>query len=108
MTNASEFFSLELLLLPSWNGGNELTKGSIHFTGHPAPKVRWWRGESLLESNNLVNEEDAFVESELVIRKISRSHLKAVYTCQASNNNISTPQATSVTLDLYRKYPRQW
>lgn len=43
-------------------------------------------------------------DNQLVVPALDRSHQGAVYICQASNNNISTPASTRVTVDMLREY----
>lgn len=40
----------------------------------------------------------------LVIRNATRAHLSALYTCTADNTLLSTPQKTTVKIELFRKY----
>ncbi|BES90007.1 nephrosis 1, congenital, Finnish type (nephrin) [Nesidiocoris tenuis] len=42
-------------------------------------------------------------DNQLVVPALDRSHQGAVYICQASNNNISTPASTRVTVDMLLK-----
>ena len=44
------------------------------------------------------------VSNELVVRDLRRSDLHTIFTCQASNNNISVPVSTSVKLDMHCEY----
>lgn len=41
--------------------------------------------------------------NQLTIPSLARHHLLSIFTCQAINNNITVPSATSITLDLNRK-----
>ena len=40
------------------------------------------------------------VTNQLVIPNISRNDLHSIFTCQATNNNVSVPVSTSVKLDI--------
>jgi len=73
------------------------------FPGRPEPKVRWWRGETLLDSKDEPGEFPALRRNTLVVRELSRADLHAVFDCQASNNNISQPVSTSVAIEMHRK-----
>ncbi|XP_076667647.1 nephrin isoform X2 [Andrena cerasifolii] len=71
--------------------------------GRPEPKVRWWRGEMLLDSKDEQGEFPALRRNTLTVRQLSRADLHAVFTCQASNNNISQPVSASVAIEMYLK-----
>ncbi|KAG7202911.1 hypothetical protein KM043_010052 [Ampulex compressa] len=71
--------------------------------GRPEPKVRWWRGETLLDSKDEQGEFPALRRNTLVLRELSRADLHAVFTCQASNNNISQPMSASVAIEMHLK-----
>jgi hypothetical protein len=42
--------------------------------------------------------------NQLIVPELKRSDLHAVYTCEASNNNISQPVRASVTIEMNREY----
>ncbi|GIX66753.1 uncharacterized protein CEXT_258641 [Caerostris extrusa] len=69
----------------------------------PRPTVTWWREYSLLDDTYLFIPSDNLVRNELKIAELKRHDLLAVLTCQASNNNITVPASTAVTLDLNLK-----
>ncbi|GIY75656.1 uncharacterized protein CDAR_560541 [Caerostris darwini] len=71
--------------------------------GKPRPTVTWWREYSLLDDTYLFIPSDNLVRNELKIAELKRHDLLAVLTCQASNNNITVPASTAVTLDLNLK-----
>lgn len=73
------------------------------FSGKPRPTVTWWREYSLLDDTYMFIPGDNLVRNELKIAELKRHDLLAVLTCQASNNNITVPASTAVTLDLNRK-----
>ncbi|XP_032679433.1 synaptogenesis protein syg-2-like isoform X2 [Odontomachus brunneus] len=69
--------------------------------GRPEPKVRWWRGETLLDSKDEPGEFPSLRRNVLVVQELSRADLHAVFDCQASNNNISQPVSTSVAIEMH-------
>ncbi|XP_076183967.1 nephrin isoform X3 [Ptiloglossa arizonensis] len=71
--------------------------------GRPEPKVRWWRGEMLLDSKDEPGEFPALRRNTLIVKQLSRADLHARFTCQASNNNISQPAAASVAIEMHLK-----
>ncbi|KAF7991967.1 hypothetical protein HCN44_010768 [Aphidius gifuensis] len=80
--------------------------GSMRLTclvsgGRPSPTVRWWRGETLLESKDEHGEFPALRRNTLIVMDLTRADLDAVFTCQASNNNISLPVSASVSIDMH-------
>ena len=71
--------------------------------GQPMPQVSWWRDSHLIDSSF----EKTFgrtVQNTLSVPQVSREDLGAMLTCQASNNNISAPASSRVTIDLKCKY----
>lgn len=73
-------------------------------TGRPAPTVRWWRGEMLIESRDEPDTDfPAVMRNILIVTELTRSDLHAVFTCQASNNNISQPVSASVAIEMHCK-----
>ncbi|XP_063991907.1 synaptogenesis protein syg-2-like isoform X3 [Diachasmimorpha longicaudata] len=80
--------------------------GSMRLTclvsgGRPAPTVRWWRGETLLESKDEPGEFPALRRNTLIVTELTRADLHAAFTCQASNNNISQPVSASVIIEMH-------
>ncbi|CAD6209059.1 GSCOCG00003705001-RA-CDS, partial [Cotesia congregata] len=65
-------------------------------TGRP-----WWKGEMLLESKDEPGEFPALRRNTLVVTSLTRADLHAIFTCQASNNNISQPVSASVAIEMY-------
>nr|XP_033337849.1 neural cell adhesion molecule 1-B-like isoform X2 [Megalopta genalis] len=71
--------------------------------GRPEPVVKWWRGEMLLDSKDEQGEFPSLRRNTLLVRQLSRADLHAVFTCQASNNNISQPVSASVAIEMHLK-----
>ncbi|XP_028522320.2 synaptogenesis protein syg-2 isoform X3 [Apis cerana] len=71
--------------------------------GRPEPKVKWWRGEMLLDSSDEPGEFPSLRRNTLIVKQLSRADLHAVFICQASNNNISQPVSASVTIEMHLK-----
>ncbi|XP_011350473.1 nephrin isoform X1 [Ooceraea biroi] len=85
---------------PYEEGGDMRLQCFVH-GGRPEPKVRWWRGETLLDSKDEPGEFPSVRKNTLVVMELSRADLNAVFDCQASNNNISQPVSTSVAIEMH-------
>lgn len=75
--------------------------------GKPTPSVTWWRESVLLDDSYdpiTTPTGNVIVRNQLVINSLQRQDLMAVFTCQATNNNISLPATTTVTVDLNCKH----
>lgn len=70
--------------------------------GSPSPTVTWWR-ESTLVDDTFTRVERGLVINELLVANLKREDLMSVYTCQASNTNLTVPISTYVTIDLNLK-----
>ncbi|XP_067208142.1 synaptogenesis protein syg-1 isoform X3 [Linepithema humile] len=81
--------------------GGDMALQCIVSGGHPEPRVRWWRGETLLDSKDEPGGFPEVRQNMLIVRELSRADLHATFDCQASNNNISQPVSTSVAIEMY-------
>ncbi|XP_050687066.1 nephrin-like [Eriocheir sinensis] len=108
-------------LLGPLTEGSKLTLSCVATGGRPPPEVTWWRGPHLLanrsrvlgeggtllperrgsENSLQVNVGARYVRTELIIDELSRDFARANLTCRASNNNLTDPLHTTVSLDLY-------
>jgi len=67
--------------------------------GRPSPSVTWWRDHHLVDES--FNTDTQYkVTNRMTIKNIQRADLHSIFTCQASNNNVSVPVSTSVKLDI--------
>ncbi|XP_071453565.1 nephrin-like [Hetaerina americana] len=83
--------------------GGEMKLTCIVSGGRPSPSVRWWRGDTLVDSSDTQSPFPNVMHNQLVVRRLERTDLHAVYTCQASNNNISQPVSSSITVEMHFK-----
>lgn len=74
-----------------------------NFAGRPLPNLTWWHETTLLDDTSVILSGNR-VKNVLNLQKIERRQLHMVYTCQASNNNVTMPIVSSITLDVNRKY----
>lgn len=100
-------------------------KFRVLFSGNPPPRVVWYRNGKLIDTSDYLSDDimkndltitvlgEIFVtilfntsifsltDSQVIVYKfLARSDLSAELTCEASNNNISRPLATTVHLDM--------
>ncbi|XP_037871099.1 hemicentin-1 isoform X1 [Bombyx mori] len=71
--------------------------------GTPTPRVQWLHGDTVLTTLGASDLQPSGMTRTLVlvVKNATRLHLSAVYTCTADNTLLSTPQKTSVRVDLY-------
>ncbi|CAL1291261.1 unnamed protein product [Larinioides sclopetarius] len=67
--------------------------------GSPSPSVTWWRDSVLLDDSYHITTQ-GYVRNNITLIRLKRSDLSAIFTCQASNNNLTVPTSNSVALDL--------
>lgn len=86
-------------LIGPFNEGDRLTLSCETRGGKPRPSLTWLRESTLLDDTFEVTA-NGLVKNTLEVPALQRHDLMAVLTCQASNNNISSPVTSSVTVDL--------
>lgn len=72
--------------------------------GKPRPSVRWWRGETLVESTDSSDGFPNFPQvraNTLLVRSLTRQDHGVTYTCQASNTNLVPPMSATVSVQMY-------
>lgn len=87
-------------LIGPYNEGDRLGLVCSVEGGQPKPQVTWWREGVLLDESSEVTPSGHVTRNELELPTLARHDLMAVFTCQASNNNISAPLSASVTVDM--------
>ncbi|XP_054163059.1 kin of IRRE-like protein 3 isoform X2 [Oppia nitens] len=87
-------------LIGPYNEGDRLVLVCEVEGGKPTPSLTWWRESVLLDDSFEVMTNGGTVRNELEIQSLQRHDLMAVFTCQASNNNISMPTYSAVSVDL--------
>ena len=87
-------------LIGPFNEGDRLVLVCEAEGGKPAPSVTWWRESVLLDDTYEQTVSGNAIRNELELPSLQRHDLMAVFTCQASNNNISMPTYSTVSVDL--------
>uniref|UniRef100_A0A6A7FZD0 Protein turtle homolog A-like n=4 Tax=Hirondellea gigas TaxID=1518452 RepID=A0A6A7FZD0_9CRUS len=101
-----------ILVTSSWDGGRivsgvigpypegaDLTLSCQVTGGTPPPSVIWWQGGSLLDSVSEIQTEQV-TRNSLRLPRLTRDDLLKKFTCVASNNNITTPLSSAITIDI--------
>ena len=71
-------------------------------TGRPRPSISWFSNGRLLPSSFEVSS-GSTVTSGIVVSELSRSDDSALLTCEATNNHISRPARSSVSIVMKRE-----
>ncbi|XP_075221992.1 nephrin-like, partial [Lycorma delicatula] len=82
--------------------GDEMRLTCLVHGGKPPPDVKWWRDGSQVESFDIRTSPDT-KHNQLIVRDLKRDDLHAVYTCTASNNNISQPVSAKISVEMHFK-----
>ncbi|XP_076341490.1 CXADR-like membrane protein [Tachypleus tridentatus] len=90
-------------LVGPFNEGQSLTLMCSVTGGKPRPSLTWWQDYTLLDDNYTFSSDEVVI-NKIVIPEIQRDDLRTVLTCQASNNNITIPASTTITLKLNCEY----
>ncbi|XP_022644624.1 uncharacterized protein LOC111243395 isoform X3 [Varroa destructor] len=90
-------------LVGPYNEGEPLKLTCQAEHGKPRPAVTWWKDYRLLDDSYVFDQDGAVVKNDLEIKALTRNDLLAVLVCQASNNNITVPTPSQITLDLNLK-----
>lgn len=91
-------------LIGPFNEGTELTLLCLAQGGKPRPQISWRRDFNLIDDTYQHLDKEG-TSNELKIPSLNKNHLLSIFTCQASNTNLTSPIQTSITLDLNREYP---
>ena len=87
--------------------GDPLTIQCVAVGGEPPPSVLWYRDNTIIDKTYIANEKGA-VQNTLTIQRLDRSDMGPRYRCLASNNNMTLPTQTWITLDIMCKSSRDF
>lgn len=91
-------------LIGPFDEESELELVCLAHGGKPRPQLSWRRDLRVLNSTNFLPAYDRDSTGiSFRLASLEREHLLSIFTCQASNNNLTDPLQSSITLDLNRK-----
>ncbi|XP_065079598.1 nephrin [Ochlerotatus camptorhynchus] len=91
--------SIPHYILGPYNEGSSVNFTCVASGGRPMPTVNWWYNNEIVNHSSTILSERR-VKNTLILNRLERKHLKATFTCQASNNNVTNPITASVSLDM--------
>ncbi|XP_058455408.1 nephrin isoform X3 [Malaya genurostris] len=91
--------SIPHYILGPYNEGASVNFTCVASGGRPTPTVNWWYDNEIVNHSSTILSERR-VKNTLILNRLERKHLKAIFTCTASNNNVTNPISASVTLDM--------
>ncbi|CAH1181158.1 unnamed protein product [Phyllotreta striolata] len=81
--------------------GASLMLTCVATSGKPLAKVSWWRDRNLVTEQTEYFSDRRKSQNVLKIDKLTRSHLLAVYSCEASNSRLQPPLVVRTAIDMY-------
>ncbi|XP_055637284.1 nephrin isoform X3 [Toxorhynchites rutilus septentrionalis] len=91
--------SIPHYILGPYNEGASVNFTCVASGGRPSPTVNWWYDNEIVNHSSTILSERR-VKNTLILNRLERKHLKAIFTCAASNNNVTNPISASITLDM--------
>lgn len=91
--------SIPHYILGPYNEGASVNFTCVASGGRPPPTVNWWYNNEIVNHSSTILSERR-VRNTLILNRLERKHLKAIFTCQASNNNVTNPISASIHLDM--------
>jgi hypothetical protein len=83
--------------------GNNIAATRTPVSGKPPPSVSWYRN-GRFAGNSSRGERGGLVRNELLLENLGRRDVQTQLTCNATNNNRSTPLSASVRLHMNCEY----
>ena len=83
-----------------FNEDSELNLTCQSDGGNPLPKVKWWRGDTMISDNTITTTSKSVVKNVIQFPKVLREHLMMPLTCESSNTNLTVPVTKTILIDL--------